>query len=49
MHLDALAQKFASEKAHADKLELFNSLRELLYPSRNSEVVERIAEQLQMQ
>jgi hypothetical protein len=40
MQLDALVQKFADDRVPADKLELFTALRELLYPSRNEELVE---------
>jgi hypothetical protein len=38
MQLDALAQKFATDKASPEKLQLFNAIRELLYPSRYEEV-----------
>jgi hypothetical protein len=41
MQLDALATKFASEGVQPEKLVLFEALRELLYPSRNAELVER--------
>lgn len=40
LQLDALARKFAVEKANPDKLQLFEALRELLYPGRFEEAPE---------
>jgi hypothetical protein len=38
LQLEALARKFAAEDANAAKLQLFEAMRELLYPSRYEEV-----------
>lgn len=38
MQLDALAAKFATEQASPEKLQLFNAVRELFYPSKYAEV-----------
>ncbi|HTN73993.1 MAG TPA: hypothetical protein VL096_02055 [Pirellulaceae bacterium] len=38
MQLDALAQKFSTEQASPEKLQLFNAVRELFYPSKYAEV-----------
>lgn len=38
MQLDALAHKFATEQASPEKLQLFNAVRELFYPSKYAEV-----------
>lgn len=42
--IDALAHKFATEQASPAKLQLFDALRELLYPSRYEEVEDKAFE-----
>jgi hypothetical protein len=37
VQLEALARKFTADQVAAEKLELFHSLRDLLYPTRNDE------------